>query len=381
MESVGDYHKWEERPILIFWETTKACDLSCIQCRALAMKDPQPGELDPEESLNFVRSLKDFGKPYPVVILSGGDVMKKSNLEEIARELHSEGIRYSISPSATNLVTEEKMQYLKDNGMVSVSLSLDGGSPEIHDKIRGVKGAFQKTMDIIDLLSKLGIKVQINTTVMRENISELPRVFSILRNKHISTWEVFFLVNTGKASELKTLDSVKVNDVNKWLVFASFYGMNIRTVESPIFRRIQIDYMASGELSGGKIFEQLKKITIDNEGKPDSTKTSPVGTTWDGNGIVFVSHDGKVYPSGFLPVEVGNIREKSIVEIYRTSGVMKLLRDPSKFSSKCAICAYNGYCPGSRARSYNLNGDPFGNDPMCDFDALHKRYDFTEVFV
>lgn len=247
MENTRNHHIWDDKPLLIFWETTKACDLSCIQCRASAIKDPQPGELDPEESLNFVRSLKDFGRPYPVLILSGGDVMKKSNLKEIARELHSEGIRYSISPSATDLVTEEKMRYLRDNGMASVSLSLDGSEPETHDRIRGVDGAFQKTMDIIDLLTRLGIKVQINTTVMRENIADLPHIFSILRKKHISTWEVFFLINTGKGSKLEALDSRNVNDVNKWLVFASFYGMNIRTVESPIFRRMQIDYMASGD--------------------------------------------------------------------------------------------------------------------------------------
>jgi radical SAM protein len=381
MENTRSHHIWDDKPLLIFWETTKACDLSCIQCRASAIKDPQPGELDPEESLNFVRSLKDFGRPYPVLILSGGDVMKKSNLKEIARELHSEGIRYSISPSATDLVTEEKMLYLRDNGMASVSLSLDGSEPKTHDKIRGVDGAFQKTMDIIDLLTRLGIKVQINTTVMRENIADLPHIFSVLREKHISTWEVFFLINTGKGSKLEALDSRNVNDVNKWLVFASFYGMNIRTVESPIFRRMQIDYMASGELSGGEIFERLKKITVNLEGKPETTKTGPVGTTWDGNGIVFVSHDGKVYPSGFLPIEVGNIRENPISEIYRRSGVMRLLRDPSKFSGKCSYCAYNGYCPGSRARSYNLTGDPFGNDPMCDYDAVHKRYDFTEIFA
>lgn len=381
MENVWDHHRWEEKPLLIFWETTKACDLSCIQCRASAIKDPQPGELNLEESLNFVRSLKDFGKPYPILILSGGDVMKKKNLQEIARELHSEGIRYSISPSATDLVTEEKMRYLRDNGMVSVSLSLDGGSPGTHDKIRGVNGAFQKTMDIIDLLTGLGIKVQINTTVMPENVTELPHIFHILRNKHINTWEMFFLINTGKASRLEALDLRKMNDVNKWLVFVSFYGMNIRTVESPVFRRMQIDYMASGELSGGEIFESLKKSTINIEGKPGSTKTGPVGTTWDGNGIVFVSHDGKVYPSGFLPVEVGNIRETAISKIYRNSGVMRLLRDPTNFSGKCSNCAYNGYCPGSRARSYNLNGDPFGNDPMCDYDAVHKRYDFTEIFA
>lgn len=381
MESIRDHHKWEEKPLLIFWETTKACDLSCIQCRASAIKDSQPGELDPDESISFVRSLKDFGRPYPVLILSGGDVMKKTNLEEIARELHSEGIRYSISPSATDLVTEEKMRYLRDNGMSSVSLSLDGSSPETHDKIRGVNGAFQKTMDIIDLLSGLGIKVQVNTTVMKENITDLPYIFSILRKKHITTWEVFFLINTGKGSKLEALDSKNVNDLNKWLVFASFYGMNIRTVESPIFRRMQIDYMASGELSGGEAFDRLKKITVNIEGRPGTLRTSPVGTTWDGNGIVFVSHDGKVYPSGFLPVEVGNIREKPLSEIYRNSGVMKLLREPSKFSGKCSNCAYNGYCPGSRARSYNLTGDPFGNDPMCDYDAVHTRYDFTEIFT
>ena len=380
MEISRGPHKWDQRPLLIFWETTKACDLACVQCRASAMKDPQPGELDTEESLKFVRSLKDFGKPYPIVVLSGGDVMKKKNLDEIVRELHDEGIRFSISPSATDLVTEEKLRYLSENGLVSVSLSLDGSRSDNNDRIRGVRGSFQKTMEIIDLLSKMGIRIQINTTVMRDNVEDLPHIFRALRKKHINTWEVFFLINTGNARTLKTLDAATVSDVNRWLVFTSFYGMNVRTVESPIYRRIQIDYMATGELSGGELFNRMRDITVELEGKPDSFRTGVVGSTWDGNGIVFVSHDGKVYPSGFLPVEVGSVRERPIYEIYRDSGVMKLLREPEKFSGKCSYCAYNGYCPGSRARSYNLNGDPFGNDPVCDYETAQVRYDFTEVF-
>ncbi|MDR7446997.1 MAG: radical SAM/SPASM domain-containing protein, partial [Armatimonadota bacterium] len=90
----------------------------------------------------------------------------------------------------------------------------------------------------------------------------------------------------------------------------------------------------------------------------------------DGNGIVFVSHVGEVYPSGFLPLRAGSVRERSLVEVYRSSEVMVRLRDTDRLRGKCGRCSFREICGGSRARAYAHTGDPMGSDPLCPYEPL-----------
>jgi len=178
-----DYNK---RPILIFWETTRACKLKCRHCRAEAILNPLPGELSSEEAFKLIDMIKEFGKPYPVLILTGGDPMMREDLFKIIEYARERNIPLGIAPAVSDLLTEYKIRMLWDKGVKYVSISLDGSRPEIHDYIRGVEKHFVKTINVIKLLSRYGFKVQINTLVSRETVHDLPYIVKIMKENNIT---------------------------------------------------------------------------------------------------------------------------------------------------------------------------------------------------
>ncbi|MFG1519662.1 MAG: TIGR04053 family radical SAM/SPASM domain-containing protein [Thermoplasmataceae archaeon] len=363
---------YNKSPILIFWETTKACDLACRHCRASAIMNPLPDEMNVEESIRFVRSISSFEGMKPVTILSGGDVMKKRGLKEIIGEFNRLNLKFSLSPSATERLNEEMIRFMKESRVASMSLSLDGSRNDIHDGIRGVKGVYERTLKLMGDLNSAGIPLQINTTVMRENMQDLPAILKTLIEKGIGIWEVFFLITTGRGSELLDLTPDEYENVNKWLLFSTSYGIRVRTVESPMYRRIVSEYNKNGTIEGGALYRNLVETTIDLLGPPNGSPSSPIASTSDGKGTIFVAHNGDVYPSGFLHMTLGNVRKTTLKEIYTGSDVLKRIRDPSSYDGKCGICEYNSICGGSRARSFNKTGNPFGSDPACAY--IPKQY-------
>lgn len=352
------------KPILIFWETTKACDLACKHCRASAITDPLPDEMTIEQSVEFIKQVSGFGSPSPVLILTGGDIMKKRGLETILRTAKELGISVSMSPSATPLLNDKALDLMKMYDVKSISLSLDGARPETHDWLRGVNGTFERTIELTNKIISRGFTLQINTAVFRRNVYELPDILNILLKNRVKTWEVFFLIKTGRGIDREDLDSQGYEDVNNFLVFASRYGIVIRTVESPIFRRILIERQKS-EYKGGELYNKLVEKTADLIGNPPGKISGHTSSTRDGKGIIFVAHNGDVNPSGFLPVKLGNVKENSIVDIYRNNETLKKMRDPANFKGRCGICEYGDICGGSRSRAYSYYGDLFQEDPRC----------------
>ena len=325
---------FDARPILVFWETTRACLLACRHCRADAIAEALPGELTTAEGLTLVDSLLAFGKPYPVLVLTGGDVLMRDDLLELVRHARGRGVPVAISPSVTPRLRPETLRALRDAGVKAASISLDGASPATHEGLRGIEGHFEQTLDAIRLLRRLGFTVQVNTVVRPEIVDELPRLAELVAELGASIWEVFFLVRTGRGSALEELTPAQNEDVCRFLVDVSrTTDLVVRTVEAPFFRRI-----ADGAVRSK--------------------------ATRDGKGIVFVAHDGEVYPAGFLPLPVGNVRDRSIVELYRDSPLLQDIR-AARFKGRCGVCEYADLCGGSRARAYASSGDPLGEDPAC----------------
>lgn len=345
---------------------TKACDLACKHCRASAITEALPDEMTLDESLKFLEQVTEFGKPYPVVILTGGDVMKKKGLEKILEHANELGIPISMSPSATPLINEDSVKLMKKYNVRSLSLSLDGSKKETHDWLRGVDGTFDRTLNLIDYLISNNFTLQVNTVVFQRNVMELPEILKILLDKKVKIWEVFFLIKTGRGIDKEDLDADGYEDVNNFLAFASRYGIIVRTVESPIFRRILIERQNS-EYKGGELYNKLIEKTKKILGEPKEKIMGNTSNTRDGKGIIFVAHNGEVNPSGFLPFYLGNVKMESIVKIYRENNILKKLRDPDNFKGKCGLCNYRDICGGSRARAYSYYGDIFQEDPRCNF--------------
>ena len=364
----------DQRPILVFWETTKACGLACRHCRASAILQPPPGELTTAQAARFVDSLAGFGTPRPVLIATGGDVLMRHDLDAMLERARASKVPVALAPSVTPLLTDERVAELRRAGVKVVSISLDGATAATHDGVRGIEGHFVETVTALRRLRAAGMTVQVNTVVMRDTVAELPAVARIVKESGSSIWEVFFLIRTGRGSTLGELTPAENEDVCHFLVDASRYGFVVRTVEAPFFRRVVAvrrddpeDEDVGATHGLGPLYDQLTAGLRTELGGPTSAVRAQTKGTRDGKGIVFVAHDGEIHPSGFLPLSLGNVKHDDLVRVYREHPVLQRIR-AADFGGRCGRCRYREHCGGSRARAYASSGDPLAEDPACAFE-------------
>ena len=355
---------YAQRPMLVFWETTRACLLACKHCRASATAQALPGELSTAEGKEFIDQVAGFGRPYPILVLTGGDCLLRPDIFELVDYATSLGIPVALSPSVTPMLTPEMIQKIVDSGVKAVSISLDGSRAETHEGVRGIPGHFEKTVDAIRALSAAGLTVQINTTVMRTNVNELAEVAQIVKEAGAHIWEVFFLVQVGRGEVTEAVSADEHEDICNFLYDASQYGFIVRTVEAPFFRRIVNRRIAGDPAPETDLYRKLSTQLITLMGTPTNRLRAHTTATRDGKGIVFIAYDGEVYPAGFLPHGLGNIRTKSIASIYQDNPLLVQIRS-SNFSGRCGYCEYADLCGGSRARAFAATGDALGEDPAC----------------
>ena len=361
---------FDQAPMLLFWETTKACRLACRHCRAEALAEGLPGELTTPESRRLLEDAAAFTPRPPVVIFTGGDPFMRADLfalAEYARDLH---IPFGFAPSVTPLLTRDVARRMRDVGAKAVSISLDGAQAATHEGIRGVADHFARTEDAVRLLVEEGHTVQINTTVMRRNVDELADLAALVATWGAHIWEVFFLVRVGRGAELEELTPPENEDVVHFLYEASHYGFIVRTVEAPFFRRVVAQRAALPPGTDpdtwfglGPLHRHLGTRLRERLGAPGRSRAQSMGTR-DGKGILFVAHDGTVSPAGFLPIPLGNVRTESIVDIYRRHPLLLAIR-ATRFSGRCGVCEFADRCGGSRARAFAALGDALAEDPAC----------------
>ncbi len=362
---------FDERPILVFWETTKACQLACKHCRADAISEPLPGQLSTADGEQMIRSLAGFGTPPPVLIFTGGDPFMREDLWDLAALATDLGLPIGFAPGVTPLLTEDAMDKMKAVGAKTVSISMDGADPKTHEGIRGIEDHLRLTKEAIAMLSGAGLTVQVNSAVMRQNVEEFADIAGLVQSLGAKIWEVFFLILVGRGAELAQLSPAENEDFSHFLYDASRYGFIVRTVEGPFFRRIAavrrdldpgVDIAQRFGL--GPLYTRLSSRLEDVLGPPILPSRAQTQGTRDGKGIVFVAHNGEVYPSGFLPMALGNVKVTSLVHIYRDNEVLRAIRR-ADFSGRCGICEYKDACGGSRARAFASYLDPLAEDPGC----------------
>lgn len=342
---------YQAAPMIVYWELTNACGLACSHCRATAMPNPAPGELSTPEALDVLDEIVRFGSPTPHVVMTGGDPLRRPDLRELVRAAVQRGIGVSLAPAVTPDLTFERLKELRDDGISAISLSLDGSGPQTHDVLRGVPGTFEATMTALKWAAELDLPVQVNTLVTTSTAPDLPAILDVLADQKIMRWSLFFLIPMGRGSVLTGVSAAEAERIMKWLwQRAGEVPFQVRTTEATMYRRVAAKALNRRGLSD------------------EAIAAHPVSRGFgirDGNGIMFIAHDGTVTPSGFLPIEVGNVRDDGLVELYRHSPLMRALRDPSGFSGRCGRCEYRMWCGGSRARAYAISGDALAEDPLC----------------
>ena len=340
---------FDRAPFILFWETTQACDLVCKHCRACAVPDRAPDELTTAEGKALLDDAKAMG--CPLVVLTGGDPAKRPDLLELVRHGASIGLQMALTPSATPLITEALLAELKAAGLSRLAISLDGATAEVHDRFRGFAGSFARTFEILQQARRLGLSTQVNTTITRDNEHQLETIADRLRHLGISLWAVFCVVPTGRATRME-LDAEAVEVVLHRLAdVAETAPFDIKTTAAPHYRRVLL---------------QRKVRRDDVIGIDDGIGRSPRGVN-DGQGIVFVSRRGEIFPSGFLPIACGNVRQEGLAATYRDHPTFRMLRDPDQLAGKCGACPFRRLCGGSRARAMAVYGNLTAEDPACSY--------------
>lgn len=358
---------FDRRPLLVFWEMTKACQLACLHCRADAQLHGGPDELSTAEGRALIDDLASLGRPRPILVLTGGDCLMRDDVVELAGHARSANLPVALAPSVTPRLTASTLRALREAGVSSASLSLDGARAVTHDAVRGIDGHFEATLRAIDELRGHGFTTQVNTTVMPSNLRELADVAALVYQHRVDVWEVFFLITTGRGTEIAATSARENEDVCEFLVDASRYGFTVRTVEAPFFRRVALERRTAGtgaQGNGGPLYEFLSLRLAELLGPATSAIRAPSAATRDGKGIIFIGANGDVYPSGFLPVSLGNVRATSLVDIYQNNPLLRSIRS-ADFVGPCGRCPYANLCGGSRSRAFATFGDPLASDPGC----------------
>lgn len=346
---------FDKSPFIVAWELTRSCALQCVHCRAESTNTRNPDELSTQEALSVLDEIKRFGSP--LVIFTGGDPLRRPDINELVEYGSNLGLRIALTPSGTDEVTREKLENLKKRGIVRLAASLDGSTAEIHDGFRKVSGSYRWTLQIIRWANEIDIPLQINTTVTRYNFHDFDTLPRLLDSLKIVLWSIFFLVPAGRA-KLDEMISPEDCEVlfEKMFQISQQVSFEIKSTEAMHYRR----FLLQRKRVSSRSFLPLGVRPISSDGIRRSLR----GVN-DGNGFVFISHTGKIYPSGFLPICAGNVRKDSLGNVYRMSELFKTLRDFSQLKGKCGACEFKRICGGSRARAYAASGDFMASDPSC----------------
>lgn len=400
-EGNGSTHpatKKEFTPRLIFWEVTKGCNLRCIHCRATATELMSPRDLPTGKALNIISQIADFGNP--ILVLSGGEPLYRNDIFELAEYGTSRGLRVALATNGT-LVTKDVAQKIKDAGIKRVSISLDGSDAATHDSFRGIPGAFDAAVYGMRNLQELGVSVQINTTIARHNAHQLPSVLDLARNLGADALHTFLLVPVGCGVDIATEQMVPPEEYERMLNW--FYdqsldgGIELKATCAPHYFRVARQRRAADRLAGKPepvraAPHQPQPIGPTDMTMPGSTGISlrpgggaPVGHSGHpgghpgdmnamtkgclaGTGVCFISHEGEVFPCGYLPAIAGDLRKQSFAEIWNESSVFAQLRDDDNLGGKCGCCEFRHVCMGCRARAYAATGDFLAEEPFCVYE-------------
>ncbi|HEX6083474.1 MAG TPA: TIGR04053 family radical SAM/SPASM domain-containing protein [Thermoanaerobaculia bacterium] len=360
-------------PFVVIWEMTRACDLACVHCRAAAQSRRSQFELTTEQGY---RLIDDIAKLQPkVFVITGGDPLKRDDLYDMIAYAKAAGLEPSVTPSATPLLTPEAIAKMKAHGVKRLAISLDHCERDEHDAFRRVPGSFDLTIRAIEAARDNDIPVQINSTVSKRTAKDMPRMAKLLAQySNVVMWSVFFLVPTGRA---KNADMIEPEEVET--LFGDLYDIartvpfDVRTTEAMHYRRYVLQRMgvtqidpATGLVDASTMFMQHGRRHLGVQEQTGAITRAPKGVN-EAKGFVFISHIGDVFPSGFLPLKAGNVKQESIVDIYRHSDIFQRLRDTSNLKGKCAVCEYRELCGGSRSRAWASLGDAFASDPTCTY--------------
>ncbi|MBZ5514094.1 MAG: radical SAM protein [Acidobacteriia bacterium] len=407
----------EYKPRLIFWEVTKGCNLRCIHCRATATELSSKLDLPKTKALNLIEQVSQYAPP--ILVLSGGEPLFRTDIFDLARYATERGLRVALATNGT-LVTREIARRIVDSGVRRVSISLDGANAATHDAFRGIPGAFGAALRGFRNLKELGMSLQINTTVARHNARELPEVLALARSIGADALHTFLLVPVGCGVEIadeQMVPPAEYEQILNWFYDrAQEGGIEMKATCAPHYFRVARQRRAA-ERRAAAPMRAIEASTTPPTAAGNGTSIGPTEMTMPGStgialhplaggpvkghpesmnamtkgclagtGVCFISHQGEVFPCGYLPVLAGDLQQQSFAEIWENAAVFQALRDTENLKGKCGRCEFRNICMGCRARAYAATGDYLDEEPFCVYeprmaDPKHQHPEAAHVPV
>ena len=340
---------------LVAWEATRNCNLSCLHCRASATMGPYENELGTDAALQLMDQIAKLGSP--IVILTGGEPLLRSDIFDIAKYGTDKGLRMVMAPNGT-LITSEIAEKMVASGIKRISISLDGATKESHDLFRGVEGAYDGALRGIQHAKAAGLEFQINTTITKTNLDQIPLIQDLAVELGAVAHHIFLLVPTGRGKYIvdKAIDAEEYEQTLNW-----FYDqrdqtpLQLKATCAPHYYRILRQ----------RAKEDGQSVTFETHGLDAVTRGCLGGT-----GFCFISHRGIVKPCGFLDLNCGDVTQTPFDEIWQQSDIFLSLRNFKNLKGKCGRCEYRKVCGGCRARAFEATGDYLAEEPLCSYQPL-----------
>ncbi len=340
---------------LLFWETTIKCNLTCAHCRRLESDEAADKDLSTIQAKGLIEQLADLGKdqPFmPVLVFSGGEPLCREDLFELVGQAQTAGIIPALATNGT-LIDAAMAQRIADSGIVRVAVSLDGATAEVHDKMRQLDGAFERALEGISCLREKNVPFQINVTLTKHNAEQLEDIYDLAESLGAVAVHIFMLVPVGCGQVLAETDMLSPQQIErKLLEICRMDGqgrLQVKVTCGPHYERI-IRQQGLYQAHRGKLSIEKQK----------SSRGCLAGL-----GVLFVGHQGDVFPCGYLPVRCGNVLKNKLSEIWYNNKDLARMRDSSGLEGKCGICGYKQVCGGCRGRAYAATGNYMAEEPFC----------------
>jgi len=353
----------KNRPRLVFWELTTGCNLRCIHCRASATELMSPKDLTTTECCAIIDQIGEYAPL--ILVLSGGEPLWRRDVFDIAHHARTRNMHVALATNGT-LVDEAMAHRIREAGIERVSISLDGAGRTTHDTFRGHTGAFDAAIRGLKCLKEQGISTQINTTVSQHNAHELPEILKLALSLGVHAFHLFLLVPVGcglTISQEQTIQGAEAEQILNWFYDRSLdSNIELKATCAPHYYRIVRQRRAEARRAGEALAE------LPGHGMGAVTRGCLAGS-----GVCFISHQGEVFPCGYLPVSAGSLRELPFREIWENSKLFATLRNTGNLEGKCGVCEFVNVCLGCRARAFGATGNYLGEEPFCIYQPRHGQ--------
>ena len=356
---------------LLFWESTIKCNLTCAHCRRIESDEQAHTDMSTAQAKDLIEQLAQLGRGQPmmpVMVFSGGEPLCRADLFELVAAARSSGITAALATNGT-LIDETIAGQIKESGIARVSVSLDGATAEVHNKLRQLEGSFERALEGIGHLRNKRVPFQINITLTKHNAHQLEDVYELAKSIGAVAVHIFMLVPVGCGQALADTDMLSPGQYKQKMVdICELDGrgeLQMKVTCGPHYERVIRQQglhkaRAKGGHGGG---------SVPGGGHGGASRGCLAGL-----GVLFVGHQGDVFPCGYLPVNCGNVLADKLSEIWYNNKDLARMREGSELEGKCGVCGYRQICGGCRGRAYAAGGNYMAEEPFCAYvppEAAH----------